>query len=181
MTVTVSTIFPTYIASKRIDVSKLNVITTEFKPTFESNIKTSIERGQTLLDEESMNYLNVQLTELLSNMLKPFCKTFVFNCDGIWVNKYENADFQGPHIHPADFSFIIYYDTDKSNTVFNSPMKKILEAGDGKNIDIFQKTYEPNLKKGDMLLFPSFIEHWVRPNTNNKTIAGNIKLIEVNK
>jgi len=28
-------------------------------------------------------------------------------------------------------------------------------------------------------MFPSYLEHWVRPNSNNITIAGNIKIIDM--
>ena len=44
---------------------------------------------------------------------------------------------------------------------------------------IFFKDYEPNLKQGDIIVFPSYLEHWVKPNSNNITVAGNIKIIEL--
>jgi hypothetical protein len=125
-----------------------------------------------------MNYLNIQLTDLLSHILKPICKTFIFNIKDIWINKYKNNNYQGTHVHPSDFSFIIYYKVNKSHTVFNSPIKTLLETFDSK---IFNKHYEPNCKQGDIIVFPSYLEHWVRPNSNNVTIAGNIKIIELKK
>ena len=39
----------------------------------------------------------------------------------MWMNKYGKNDYQGSHFHPGNFSFIIYYKTEKSYTVFNSP------------------------------------------------------------
>ena len=30
-------------------------------------------------------------------------------------------------------------------------------------------------------MFPSYLEHWVKPNSNGKTIAGNIKIIDIKK
>jgi len=81
-------------------------------------------------------------------------------------------------VHSSDFSFIIYYKADKSYTVFNSPVKKLLEISDNK---IFKNDYDPNLKQGDIIVFPSYLEHWVRPNSNNVTIAGNIKIIKLIK
>ena len=123
-----------------------------------------------------MNYLNIHLTDLLSYLLKPYCLNFVFKLTDIWVNKYNNKDYQESHVHPSDFSFIIYYKTDKSHTVFNSPVKSLLESIDSK---IFDMDYQTKLKQGDIIMFPSYLEHWVRPNSNNITIAGNIKIIDM--
>jgi hypothetical protein len=172
-TVKIDNIFPNFIATKKLDMSKLKVIGENFQDTFESRIQTTAE-GKTLLTTESMNYLNIELTDLLSHILKPRCKTFVFNMIGMWMNKYNDNDYQGAHVHPSDFSFIIYYTINKSHTVFNSPVKKLLESS---NNEIFYKYYEPNCKQGDIILFPSYLEHWVKPNSNNTTIAGNIKII----
>jgi len=175
--VKVDNIFPNLIATKTLDLSKLKIIGKKFNKTFESNIQTTLI-GDTLLDVSSMNYLNINLTDLLSYLLKPYCKNFVFNLDCIWINKYNKKNYQGSHVHPSDFSFIIYYKVNKSHTVFNSPIKKLLEIFDSK---IFDKAYEPNSKQGDIIIFPSYLEHWVKPNSNNITIAGNIKIIELKK
>lgn len=176
-TVEINNIFPNFIATKKLNISKLKVVGKNFKDTFESRVQTTAE-GETLLSIESMNYLNIELTDLLSHILKPMCKTFVFNMIGMWVNKYNDNDYQGSHVHPSDFSFIIYYKTDKSYTVFNSPVKKLLESS---NNEIFHKCYEPDCKQGDIIVFPSYLEHWVKPNSNNTTIAGNIKIIKLKK
>ena len=173
--VKVDNIFPNLIATKNLDLNKFKFVGKNYKKTFESKIKTTL-KGNTLFNKNSINYLNIELTETLSYLLKNYCKNFVFNVSDIWINKYEKKDYQGSHIHPSDFSFIIYYETNKSHTVFNSPVKNLLESIDSK---IFNKDYEPNLKQGDMIVFPSYLEHWVRPNSGNTTIAGNIKIIDI--
>ena len=30
-----------------------------------------------------------------------------------------------------------------------------------------------------MIVFPFYLEHWVRPNSNNITVAGNIKIVNL--
>jgi hypothetical protein len=172
--VKINNLFPNLIAIKNLNLSKLKITGKKFKKTFESDIKTTL-KGNTLFDKNSINYLNMELTNILSYLLKPYCETFVFNVSGIWMNKYDKNDYQAGHVHPSDFSFIIYYKVNKSYTVFNSPVKKLLDSMDNK---IFIKDYEPDLKQGDIIVFPSYIEHWVRPNSNNVTVAGNIKIIE---
>tara|TARA_R100001480_G_scaffold7800_4_gene15892 strand:+ start:3318 stop:3842 length:525 start_codon:yes stop_codon:yes gene_type:complete len=171
----VDNIFPNLIAVKNLNLSNFKITGKKFKKTFESNVKTTLN-GDTLLDEKSINYLNLELKNILSHLLKPYCKNFVFNVTKIWINKYEKNDYQGAHIHGSDFSFIIYY-KGNSNTVFNSPSKNILQCFDEVIFDI---SYEPNLKQNDIIVFPSYLEHWVRPNSNTTTVSGNIKVINKN-
>jgi len=175
--VKVNDIFPNLIATKNLDLNKFKFVGKNYKKTFESGIKTTLQ-GTTLFSKDSINYLNINLMGILSYLLKPYCKNFVFNVDSIWINKYSKNNYQGSHVHPSDFSFIIYYKTNKSYTVFNSPVKKLLESFKSK---IFGLEYEPNLKQGDIIVFPSYLEHWVKPNSNNITIAGNINIIDLKK
>jgi cupin superfamily acireductone dioxygenase involved in methionine salvage len=169
-------IFPNYIAIKKIDLSKFKINNKKFKKTFESKIKTSLNTDNLFLPND-INYFNIQLTEIFSNIFKALnYKTFVFNVTDIWVNLYNKNDFQGTHVHSSDYCFILYYDVEKSFTVFNSPVKDMLEF---KNTHIFQRQYEPNCNRGDLLVFPGYMQHWVRPNSKAKTIAGNIKIIDL--
>jgi len=175
--VKVDSLFPNLVATKNIDISKLNVTGDNFKKTFGSDIKTTLN-GNTLFDKNSINYLNIELRYILGYLLKPYCRNFVFNVCDIWLNKYDKNDYQESHTHPSDFSFIIYYKVDKSYTIFNNPVKNLLEMCDSK---IFDKHSKPKLKQGDLIIFPSYLEHWVKPNSNNVTIAGNIKIMEIIK
>ena len=175
--VKVDNLFPNLVATKNIDMLKLNVTGSNFKKTFGSNIKTTLD-GATLFNKNSINYLNIQIRYMLEYLLKPYCKNFVFNVCDIWLNKYDDNDYQESHTHPSDFSFIIYYKVDKSYTIFNNPVKNLLEMRDSK---IFDKHCKPKLEQGDLIIFPSYLEHWVKPNSNNITIAGNIKIMEMIK
>ena len=40
--------------------------------------------------------------------------------------------------------------------------------------DIFPTSYMPKLKSGSIIIFPSFIEHMVVPNSDQITISGNL-------
>jgi|TARA_R100001460_G_scaffold4404_1_gene12569 hypothetical protein len=173
--VRVDNIFLNLVGIKNLNLINFKAVGKNFKETFESNVETSLN-GITLFDKNSINYLNIELRDILSSLLKPYCNNFIFNVNGIWINKYKDKDYQGTHIHPSDFSFIIYYKINKSHTVFNSPVKNLLEMFNSK---IFFKHYEPELKEGDIIVFPSYLEHWVKPNSNNITIAGNIKIMEL--
>ena len=104
-TVKVENIFPSFFATKTLDLKKINIVGNKFSKTFESEIETTLE-GQTLLDVNSMNYLNLQLTDMLSHLLKHKCKTFVFKMTGMWMNKYDNNNYQGTHCHPEIFHLL---------------------------------------------------------------------------
>tara|TARA_E500000318_G_C3457323_1_gene171220 strand:- start:52 stop:621 length:570 start_codon:yes stop_codon:yes gene_type:complete len=175
--VKVDNIFPNLIATKNLNLDEFKFVGKNYKKTFESDIKTTLH-GNTLFSKNSINYLNINLMDMLSYLLKPYCKNFIFNVNSIWVNKYSKNNYQGSHVHPSDFSFIIYYKANKSYTVFNSPVKNLLESFDNR---FFIKDYEPKLKQGDIIVFPSYLEHWVKPNSNNITVAGNIKIIKLIK
>jgi hypothetical protein len=40
--------------------------------------------------------------------------------------------------------------------------------------DIFPTSYMPKLKSGSIIVFPSFVEHMVVPNSDQVTISGNL-------
>jgi len=169
-------IFPNYIAIKNIDLNKFKINNKEFKRSFESKIKTTLNTPNLFLPKD-INYFNIQLTDVFSNIFKLLnYKTFVFNVTSIWMNIYDKNDFQGTHVHPSDYCFILYYDVKKSFTVFNSPVKDLLEF---KDTTVFQREYEPNCNKGDLLVFPGYMQHWVKSNSKAKTIAGNIEIIDL--
>jgi len=176
--VEIKNIFPNYIGIKNIDLNKFKINNKKFKKTFESKIKTSLNTDNLFLPNH-INYFNIQLTEIFSNIFKMMnFKTFVFNVKDIWTNIYNKNDFQGTHVHPSDYCFILYYDVKKSSTVFNSPVKDLLESR-GSKINVFFTEYEPKCNKGDLLVFPGYMQHWVRPTSNAKTIAGNIEIIDI--
>ena len=176
-TVKVDNLFAINIASKKININKIKIESPEYKKSFKSNLLTSLQT-ETLLSQDSMNYLNINFTELLSYLLKPFCNNFVFNVSNIWINKYLDKDYQESHIHNGDFAFILYYKCDKSYTVFNSPSKNLIHRNTS-NIFYEPVHYEPNFTQGDLVVFPAYLEHWVRPNSGNTTISGALMIKDI--
>lgn len=93
----------------------------------------------------------------------------------IWRNKYQKHDWQDIHIHPhSSWSFIIYETVTESKTVFMNPVYKDIQNQLGTNLKQFPLDFRPVLHIGDMIIFPSFIEHFVRPGNEGNTISGNI-------
>jgi hypothetical protein len=93
----------------------------------------------------------------------------------IWRNYYEENDWQDIHIHPhSAWSFIIYEDVIESKTVFMNPVYKDIQNHLGTNVEGFPLDFRPELKTGDILIFPSFLEHFVRSGNAGTTISGNV-------
>lgn len=93
----------------------------------------------------------------------------------IWRNIYEENDWQDIHIHPkASWSFIIYESVSESKTVFMNPLYRDIQNQLGTNVKTFPLDFRPVLNTGDMIIFPSFIQHFVRPGNIGSTISGNV-------
>ena len=93
----------------------------------------------------------------------------------LWRNKYKEHDWQDIHIHPhSAWSFIIYETVEKSKTVFMNPMYKDIQNHLGTNAPDFPLDFRPDLCTGDIMIFPSFLEHFVRPGNVGSTISGNV-------
>ena len=90
-----------------------------------------------------------------------------------WEHEYKENDYQEDHVHfDKHFSYIIYLKGD-SKTVFKNPIGYTLQAMyiDFDNV-LAEYDYEPNLKEGTMIVFPSFVPHYVKKQSNAKTVAG---------
>jgi len=93
----------------------------------------------------------------------------------IWRNKYEKNDWQDIHIHPrSSWSFVIYESVETGKTVFMSPLFKDVQNQFGSSVPEFPLDFRPECKQGDIVIFPSFIEHFVMPGNTGTTISGNI-------
>tara|TARA_Y100000004_G_scaffold42161_1_gene46065 strand:- start:1653 stop:2207 length:555 start_codon:yes stop_codon:yes gene_type:complete len=169
-------IFSTPIYHDKVDLNKIIINNQKFEKTFDCEVITSHNFKNTI-EEKSFIYLKKKIKNLLE---KDIDINFDIILTSIWENKYIDNDYQEKHIHPdSHFSFIIYKEIDVSKTVFYSPHSKLLETYFYK-FPYFFKTmspsFKPNFTKGDMVLFPSFLEHAVLKHSGSTTISGNIIL-----
>ena len=161
-------IFPVSVFIGSVDLKKIK-LTAEMGKAFLSQTPSSF-RSHNILDPESSKYLMQVIVELLG---EKFHASFRVRLSSIWRNKYKNNDFQEPHVHTnSKFSFIIYEEVNKVHTVFYNPAKYLIEATLGR--DLVQFLFIPEMKKGQIIVFPSYIEHMVNKNSDQVTISGNI-------
>ena len=140
--------------------------------------------------------------EVYRKYVKSFCKDFNiddkrFHVNDFWYNAFLNNHFQEPHTHlPGVFSavhYLIFDSTVHSATTFINPnisttqsinafkpnLMQVL-AKDNLQHSCFLNNFTPkDIAAGDIIIFPSFLNHYVRPNNSNKkrvTISFDILL-----
>lgn len=141
---------------------------------------------------EIINFLE-ELSLVGYNNTHPTCG---FNID-MWYNTYSKNQYQEWHDHSggdSDFSAIHFlkYDEDEHiPTIFRNPTnrskvyssiknKKRLQSINNNYNSIYSDIFYPNIKEGDLLIFPSWLEHTVPPNKSKNlriTVAFNIELL----
>lgn len=160
-----------------IDSSLIKLDQEELKTSFGSEMLTSYSKG-TNITKESVEYLYKKIIGLLDETIKNPYQLQIIN---IWENHYIDSDFQEKHIHiQSDLSFIIYKKIDESRTVFLHPTNKLIESFysscNRKKTFFGPLNYVPECRENQIIIFPSFIEHYVKKTNNAITIAGNLSL-----
>tara|TARA_Y100001970_G_scaffold234422_1_gene292769 strand:- start:318 stop:887 length:570 start_codon:yes stop_codon:yes gene_type:complete len=164
----------------KVDLDRIVIPESKFEPSWESGVPT------TILTQKQIPISTVEyLTEVISKPLDTIKdKSVAMRFTQIWRNKYSEHTYQGYHIHPkTQWSFVIYETVQSAKTVFMNPSLHNLqnhapsgEACMGSTYDCYV-TFEPDyLGPGDMVLFPSWLAHHVRPGNTGTTISGNVLL-----
>ena len=107
-----------------------------------------------------------------------------WNLESLWINYMKARDFNPPHNHEADLSFIIYLqvpdelkkeyekETERNDS---GPGTTIFENGNASPMSITHRHYFP--KVGQMFIFPSWLKHYVvgyRSEVERISVSGNI-------
>jgi hypothetical protein len=173
-------LFSTSIWIGNIDSSKVKLIKQEVKPTFGSEVNTTYNDGiGSNIDEESVNYLYEVIVSLINETIT---NPYSLQLTNIWENEYREGDFQEKHIHPSShLSFVIYKKVKESNTVFVNPVDKIIQAFYDpckRKRNLFGPIeYSPECRENQIIVFPSYLEHYVKKTSNAITVSGNLNLI----
>jgi len=107
-----------------------------------------------------------------------------FRIDSLWINYMKAGDFNPPHNHSGDISFVIYPDMPKELIEENKNYKGTAQGPAGiawlygeeiQNQYINTVAHLP--ETGDLFIFPASLKHWVYPfrsNTERVSMSGNI-------
>ena len=113
-------------------------------------------------------------------------KPFTWDLESLWINFQQSSDFQPPHLHDGHLSFVIYLQFPEEIVEEN---KKSI--GDRKNsgpgtinfmygeiLDFSKSVFALLPEEGDLLMFPSWLKHYVIPyksDVERISVSGNLK------
>ncbi len=113
------------------------------------------------------------------------------DCDHIWYNYYINGEWQESHNHISQMGvdqthfafvyFLSYNSKIHSPLIFNDPSEIIKCISPALDPSEMMGKYQPKVREGDVLMFPAYLQHEVRPgkptpNYPRMTLAMNIKV-----
>ena len=106
-----------------------------------------------------------------------------FTLTELWINYMKANDFNPPHDHGSDLSFVLYPDVPKEITQENKDFKRtalgpggiswLYGQGDRQYISVVHRL--PATR--DLFIFPASLQHWVFPfrsNVERVSVSGNI-------
>tara|TARA_S200002703_G_C3773878_1_gene238259 strand:- start:404 stop:1039 length:636 start_codon:yes stop_codon:yes gene_type:complete len=128
---------------------------------------------------------NPRIREIyLDNIFEFFDQEVSFDILEFWVNVYENGEYQEEHTHlrteydsrPSQFSCIHFLKFDSENHIpvtFVDPIETTRYTSLEMNSNHYRSHYYPKIKEGDLLMFPSYLSHFVRP---SQSTPGNPRI-----
>jgi predicted 2-oxoglutarate/Fe(II)-dependent dioxygenase YbiX len=115
--------------------------------------------------------------------------------DNLWFNCYIDGDYQEPHNHVDSGNFIdsnfscIHYLAFNQNqhqpVIFCDPSEQLRLSGFELHSHHYSGEHAPDIMEGDLLMFPSYLQHYVAPckktiDYPRVTISFNVRLLSYN-
>ena len=155
------------------------------------NIKTSF--GKSKINIELFGDNSIVHDYYEKYLSKIFDKDVKMRIEQMWFNYYSNGEYQEQHHHidrgavmndKAHFSCIHYLKFNENihePAIFVDPLSLIRSHSIEIDSNNYNERYVPNVREGSLLMFPSYLEHYVRknaptPDDPRVTIAFNIIL-----
>jgi len=152
-----------------------------------NKVKTSF--GEEL--EVIENNRDLLESEYIECMREVFDRDFSVEFDSIWYNVYMDGEYQEVHDHlgtplnPTHFSFIHFLSFNKGEhkpPEFRDPLSQIRNLSLELDRTRCGEVYVPDVKEGDLLMFPSYLQHCVPPGNKTSypriTIAFNVRVTQ---
>ncbi len=145
----------------------------------------SYERDSNIITQQNMR----QLADQIFRHTELFCKELridrfkMMEIENSWINVSKPSGFQFRHTHePSMVSGVYYHKTsgDDGNIVFESPNPYFNAYDFPNNGAQFQKSVEYAPSVGSILLFPSWLAHYVDVNKTQEeriSLSFNLKLL----
>ena len=128
--------------------------------------------GREIFFGENTEYQDM-LTKVYTECFnKIFDRKFEVSIDDIWYNVYVDGEYQENHDHlgygtsPSHFSCIHFLSFDEKNhepVIFRDPHRQLRNLSIELDKNNYSDDWVPNIREGDLLMFPSYLSHEVRP------------------
>lgn len=161
-----------------------------------NKIKTSFKnepKGMELFYKDAQ-YLKILSEKYTTCVNKIFDKEFLIDIKRIWYNVYTNGEYQEEHDHlsgpfnQSHFScihFLSFNSEEHHSPVFCDPLSQLRNLSLEFESNDYRKKYIPKIEEGDLLMFPSYLNHFVPPckktNYPRITISFNIEVLKYGK
>ena len=117
------------------------------------------------------SFCEEHISEYVRQVIRPKNKSLEFYITQSWLNVTKQNEHHEIHNHPNSIISGVYYLTDKSEIIFNSPFVAVAPRTISIESEIynswnFANNYEciQTWKKGTLILFPSYLMHRVPKN-----------------
>jgi uncharacterized protein (TIGR02466 family) len=125
---------------------------------------------------EDFSEIQILLEEIFAKFSEEVKQKLQISVQNAWINVYSKGNFQEIHHHLPDstFSMVYFLDYDKnldSKFYFyniNSICSTSLGLKSIFNDNLIGDNWYPEVNEGDVIIFPSYLHHGVRPQENNK-------------
>lgn len=133
----------------------------------------NIQDDDPLVDPKTRDSLKKDLHADIVEVLKDLSIIPEFEMRDFWYNVYHEAQGQEPHDHLSDcmnknpFWSVIYYNKNASGTIFMRPFDAYRSQEFplwqySKINECFNPRYVPDVRDGDVIMFPPYIKHMVQ-------------------
>ena len=165
---------------------------------YRNNLAGHLDNEKTLDKEQVYKILNPYLNSYAQGFYdyrrQPLCNGF--EIEAAWINRQSKNEFNPPHNHGGDLSFVIYTEVPDElekecmsavssspgpgciTFDFNMPTSTAISK-------LFLQTHSHLPSVGDMFIFPAALPHWVYPFKTTEgervSISGNLYLIDGDK
>ena len=135
-------------------------------------------------------YINLYIEALITNWIPtfplPHRSIIEWWSDSLWINYQKANEYNPPHNHSGDLSFVIYLQVPDEIKKENKKMKKIhrndgpgmIHFEYGQHIDFSIGAFSKLPEVGDIFIFPAWLTHYVFPfksDVERISVSGNIE------
>jgi len=111
--------------------------------------------------------------------------------DDLWINFMKSGEFNPPHTHASDISFVLFLDVpneihkeaEKFEGVGSPPGSIMFHYGETSRPKWASNEFGMIPRTGDLFIFPALLKHWVAPfhaNATRISVSGNLRITNRN-